>query len=71
MMPDLDGAELYEQLRAQRPDLAERVIFVTGGAFTARAREFVERAAVPTLEKPFDIDQVRALVRSRVASRAC
>ncbi len=68
MMPDLDGAELYEQLRAQRPELAARVVFVTGGAFTARAREFVERAAVRTLEKPFDIEHVRALVRSRVAS---
>jgi len=68
MMPDLDGAELFEQLREKRPDLAARVMFVTGGAFTARAREFIERAGVPTLEKPFDIDNIRALVRSRVAS---
>ncbi len=68
MMPDLDGAELFEQLRAKRPDLAARVLFVTGGAFTARARDFIERAGVPTLEKPFDIEHVRALVRERVAS---
>jgi len=67
MMPDLGGIELYEQLHAERPELADRVVFVTGGAFTPQAREFMDRAGVPRLEKPFEIDRVRALVRARVS----
>jgi two-component system, cell cycle sensor histidine kinase and response regulator CckA len=66
MMPDLDGVELYEALRAKRPELAERVVFVTGGAFAAHAREFIAKASVPTLEKPFEIDRVRALIQKRM-----
>lgn len=66
MMPDLDGVELYEALREKRPELAARVVFLTGGAFAAHARDFIARAAVPTLAKPFDIDRVRALVRERM-----
>ncbi|MBA2663227.1 MAG: PAS domain S-box protein, partial [Bradymonadaceae bacterium] len=33
-MPELSGAQFYRQLLATRPDLAARVIFMTGGAFT-------------------------------------
>jgi two-component system, cell cycle sensor histidine kinase and response regulator CckA len=66
MMPDLDGVELYEALREKRPKLAERVVFVTGGAFAAHAREFIERVSVPTLAKPFEIERVRALIRARM-----
>ncbi len=66
MMPDLDGVELYEALREKRPQLAAKVVFVTGGAFAAHAREFIERAAVPTLAKPFEIERVRALIRARM-----
>jgi PAS domain S-box-containing protein len=70
MMPDLGGIELYEILRARRPEIAARVVFVTGGAFTARARTFVEQAGVAQLEKPFQIDEVRILVRARVDAAA-
>src|SRR5262249_54710201 len=34
MMPGIDGAELYDKLVREHPDQAERMIFITGGAFT-------------------------------------
>ncbi|MGZ3420457.1 MAG: PAS domain S-box protein [Polyangiales bacterium] len=70
MMPDLSGMDLFEQLRARKPELAERVVFVTGGAFTPQAQAFMDRTGVPHLEKPFDIGRVRDLVGSRVRLRA-
>lgn len=66
MMPDLGGVELYEALRDKRKELAERLVFVTGGAFAAHARDFIAKSSVPTLAKPFEIDRVRALIRARL-----
>ena len=41
------------------------MVFVTGGAFTTRARDFLERVPNPRLSKPFDVDALFAAVRSR------
>jgi len=38
-------------------------VFLTGGAFTPRAQEFLARIANPRLEKPFDIDELLVLIR--------
>jgi CheY-like chemotaxis protein/two-component sensor histidine kinase len=66
MMPEMTGMDLHAELLRSLPEVARRMIFVTGGAFTARAREFLE--AVPNLriEKPFNVQQLRSLVNERV-----
>jgi hypothetical protein len=46
--------DLYDWLTREDPDLAEKMIFVTGGAFTPRAKAFLGRVKNPRLEKPFD-----------------
>jgi PAS domain S-box-containing protein len=63
MMPDLSGMDLYERVQEQRPGLAGRFIFMTGGAFTPRAREFLERIPNGWLEKPFEVQQIGRLLR--------
>jgi hypothetical protein len=55
--------DLYEELRRILPGLERRVVFMTGGAFTPRAREFLEQVPNPRIDKPFDLRQVRALLR--------
>lgn len=65
MMPDVSGMEVFGKVSARRPDLASRFVFMTGGAFTARAREFLKETSVPCLEKPFELNQIRELVRER------
>ena len=62
MMPEVSGMDVYETIFEERPDLAERFIFMTGGAFTERARAFLERVPNPKLEKPFDGKTLRMLV---------
>ena len=66
LMPDLTGMELFEQLSSARPDLAERVVFMTGGALTPVAREFLASREEEHLEKPFDVGELRELVNRRV-----
>jgi PAS domain S-box-containing protein len=67
MMPEMSGAELYHRLRANHPKLAERMVFMTGGAFSASAREFLDEVERPILEKPFTADGVRRLASEQVA----
>jgi CheY-like chemotaxis protein len=62
MMPNLTGWELHARLTEALPEVAERVVFVTGGAFTPRAREYLEKASVRQLEKPFDLSDLLSLV---------
>jgi PAS domain S-box-containing protein len=66
MMPEMTGMDLHEQLSAGFPDHAVKMVFLTGGAFTPRAREFLDRVPNQRLEKPFDAQNVRALVREFV-----
>jgi PAS domain S-box-containing protein len=68
-MPIESGVDLYQYARAHHPQLAERFVFMTGGAFTQRAVSFLEDSQRPHIEKPFELDRLRALVESLVASR--
>lgn len=62
-MPDLDGPAFFQALETVDPDLARRVVFVTGDTMRAETREFLERTGVAYLEKPFDLADLRALPR--------
>ena len=67
MMPDVTGMDVYARLHDTAPDQAERMIFLTGGAFNQRAGEFLLRVANPRLEKPFDVPGLLALIATFVA----
>jgi signal transduction histidine kinase len=58
LMPEMTGMELHEQVRAEFPGLERRIVFMTGGAFTSRAREFLDEVQNPYLAKPFDLQGV-------------
>jgi PAS domain S-box-containing protein len=63
LMPSMSGMVLYDELRRINPGQADRMIFLTGGAFTAGARKFLAEIKNPSLEKPFDMDRLRDIVR--------
>lgn len=64
MMPDLPGMALYRELERSHPECARRTIFMSGGAFSAKARAFVAQAPRPYLEKPFTIEAIREQIRA-------
>jgi PAS domain S-box-containing protein len=66
MMPQMTGMDLYETLCEVAPAQARAMIFLSGGAFTARARAFLERVADAALEKPVDSTMLMARVRGLV-----
>jgi signal transduction histidine kinase len=66
MMPDLDGPALHERVSARWPELARRMVFMSGGAFTERSRSFLARTSNPSVSKPVDV----ALLESLIAALA-
>jgi len=68
MMPNMTGIELHARLREIRPELAERMVFLTGGVFDEEAERFLEAHARWCMGKPFDPGALVALVAERIAS---
>jgi CheY-like chemotaxis protein len=66
MMPGMTGMELHRTLALRRPEVAERMVFVTGGAFTETAEDFLDRVALHRMDKPFDPRALQAVVRALV-----
>ena len=62
-MPDLDGPGLSRALAAERPELTDRVAFITGDTMSPSLQRFLKASNRPWLEKPFTPQAVRALVR--------
>lgn len=58
MMPVIDGPRLYAALTLEYPALVERVVFLTGEAFTPRARAFLSAVPNRVLQKPVGLDKV-------------
>jgi len=63
MMPVMTGMELHAWMEQHVPHLAGRMIFMTGGAFTPRGREFLEEYQGPRLDKPISARRLRAVVQ--------
>jgi PAS domain S-box-containing protein len=70
MMPDMTGVEVYQRVRDAHPEFLGRIVFLTGGAFTTQAREFLE--AVPNIQlgKPFDGQQIRDVAQQTAAAHS-
>jgi hypothetical protein len=63
----MTGMDLHADLLTVAPEEARKIVFLTGGAFTARARAFL--AEIPNLhmQKPFDAAELKAVVNARLA----
>jgi signal transduction histidine kinase len=67
MMPVMTGMDLYAEVVRVAPHLTGRIVFMTGGAFTPRARAFLESVGNPCLEKPIEVSKLRSYI-TRAAS---
>ena len=58
-MAPVSGIDVHHELERLQPDLAERMIFTSGGAFTPAARAFLDDLGERVLEKPLDLGELR------------
>jgi PAS domain S-box-containing protein len=63
MMPDMTGMDFHEALTRVAPNLATRIIFMTGGAFTTKAQQFLSSTPNEHIEKPFHPANLRTIIR--------
>ncbi len=68
-MPNMSGIDVHSWLLEHHPRLAQRVVFLTGGAFTPRATAYLEKVQNPQVEKPFDTANLEKLVTDYVRRR--
>jgi signal transduction histidine kinase/ActR/RegA family two-component response regulator len=66
MMPNTNGITFYEKLAKIAPELSDRVVFMTGGAFNTVAQQFLAQVPNQHVAKPFDLSAIRALVQARI-----
>jgi CheY-like chemotaxis protein len=66
MMPMLSGMDVHDALTTLCPEQASRMVFITGGAFTVTAREFLDRVPNERFDKPFDASRLRLLAKTMV-----
>jgi DNA-binding response OmpR family regulator/anti-sigma regulatory factor (Ser/Thr protein kinase) len=69
MMPEMTGMELHAKLLQSLPDQAGKMIFVTGGAFSADAAAFLDDESHTKLDKPFRPAALREVLQ-KVLGRA-
>jgi CheY-like chemotaxis protein len=62
MMPDVSGIDVHEFLAREYPAVASRMVFMTGGAFTSKARQFLSTVPNERIDKPFSLSHVNKIV---------
>jgi len=61
-MPDMDGKTFYEMLRMAKPDMARRIIFMSGDTVSPNARSFLTSTGNRWIAKPFAIKTILQVV---------
>ena len=67
-MPGMGGDDLYREIQRVAPEQVERIVFITGGATTPNAHEFIATVPNQIVEKPFDPRSLREIILARIAT---
>ena len=68
-MPGIGGQGFLERIRGERPELVERIAFVTGSTMSPETRGFLDNCGCRFLEKPVAPKDIRALA-ARIVGRS-
>ncbi len=69
-MPVMDGPTLYAHVLGLDPEQASRFLFCTGDIVSVDVRSFLLSVSQPVLAKPFNIANLREIVRRFLAELA-
>ena len=69
LMPGMSGMDLYDEVGKLYPDLQPRMVFMSGGASTARAQSFLDKTPNRTIAKPVTLNALELTVAEVIAGR--
>jgi DNA-binding response OmpR family regulator len=52
------GADVHAWIRANRPELSQRILFITGDTVNQETMEILQKTGAPCIEKPFRVTQL-------------
>jgi two-component system NtrC family sensor kinase len=68
-MPGMSGFELHQTIKHTNPELAARLVFVTGDMLSAATQARIAQSGNPYIAKPFAIERLETLVRTLLSQR--
>jgi PAS domain S-box-containing protein len=68
-MAGMTGIDLHERVAREAPERAARIVFISGGTYTTRAHDYLERIPNARIDKPFDVHELLAAIERVVAQR--
>jgi len=63
------GADVHAWIRANRPELLHRILFITGDTVNQETMAILEKTGAPCIEKPFRVAQLLKTVEMLLAGR--
>ena len=66
-MPGVDGKDFYRGVKAVRPELLQKIIFISGDSLNKETQAFLRKLGNFSLKKPFTVEQLHSVV-SKVVS---
>lgn len=63
MTPIMDGKQLFRWIEKNHPGLTAGVVFTTGDSINPDTKSFLERTGRPLLPKPFNLDELKTVIR--------
>jgi CheY-like chemotaxis protein len=66
----VDGAQVYAWIARHRPELASRLVFITGDIANEETAETLRRTGAPCVEKPFRVHDFITVVEQTMGKAA-
>jgi CheY-like chemotaxis protein len=66
----VDGAQVYAWIAAHRPELASRLVFITGDIANEETAATLRRTGAPCVEKPFRVQEFISVVQQTMGKAA-
>ena len=66
----VDGAQVYAWIATHRPELASRLVFITGDLANQETAATLRRTGAPCVEKPFRVHEFIAVVEQTMGRAA-
>jgi DNA-binding response OmpR family regulator len=62
----ISGADVQDWLRRHRPELATKIVFITGDTASEETAALLAQTGTPCVEKPFRVHQLMAAVEKTI-----